>query len=162
MAQGRWWPFQEFMIRGAGAGPVEGVEFRGAAVAHASAEVLEAIETARAILIGPSNPIASIGPILAVSGLSDALRRTTAPVVALSPIVRGAIVKGPTAAFMQWAGQPLSSDGIAAVYEGLIDGLVADEPTASIPALETEVLMDTPEARRSLAERALSFALEVR
>ena len=79
--------------------------------------MLEAIASARAIVIGPSNPVISIGPILAVAG--DARRRSpaaAAPVVAVSPLVRGKVLKGPTAAFMRWAGQPLSSDGIAAVY----------------------------------------------
>jgi LPPG:FO 2-phospho-L-lactate transferase len=72
--------------------------------------------------------------------------------------VRGAVLKGPTAEFMRWAGQPISSDGIAAAYSGLIDGLVADEPTAAIEVLETEVLMDRAEARRRLAEQTIEFA----
>jgi LPPG:FO 2-phospho-L-lactate transferase len=161
MAQGRWWPFQEFMIRARGAGPVQGVDFRGARAAAATPEVQDAIAGARAIIVGPSNPVASIGPILATGGIRDALARALAPVVALSPIVRGEVLKGPTAAFMEWSGQPLSSEGIAAFYEGVIDGLVADEPGGSVPVLETPVLMDTPEARRRIAEQTLRFALEL-
>jgi LPPG:FO 2-phospho-L-lactate transferase len=158
MAQGAWLPFQEFMIRSRGRGPVEGVDFRGARAAPATAEVLEAIAGARAIVIGPSNPVVSIGPILATPGIREALDAAPAPVVAVSPIVRGEVLKGPTAAFMEWAGHPLSSDGIAAAYAGVIDGLVADERAAGLPVLETEVLMDTPERRRRLAERTLRFA----
>lgn len=159
MAQDRWWPFQEFMIKAHGAGPVRDVEFRGARAASATPEVLDAIAAARAVVIGPSNPIASIGPILATGGVRDALTRTEAAVVAISPIVRGEVLKGPTAAFMEWAGQPISAAGVAAVYGDLIDGLVADDHVGGVPVLETEVLMDTPETRRAVAEQALRFAL---
>jgi LPPG:FO 2-phospho-L-lactate transferase len=158
MAGGRWWPFQEFMIRARGQGPIEGVDFRGAASARATPEVLDAIAGASAIVIGPSNPIVSIGPILATPGIEAALQSSKAPVIAVSPLVRGRVLKGPTAAFMQWAGQANSSDGIAAVYRGIINGLVADQPTAAVPVLETDVLMDRSDSRRRLAEQTLDFA----
>jgi len=161
MADGRWWPFQEFMIRTRGEGPVEDVDFRGAANARPSPEVLEAIAAARAIVIGPSNPVISIAPILAVPGIRAAVSDSPAPVVAVSPLVAGAVVKGPTASFMAWAGRPLSSDGIAAHYEGVIDGLVADTRAELVPVLETDVLMDTPSARRRVAEETLRFTLAV-
>jgi LPPG:FO 2-phospho-L-lactate transferase len=159
MAHGRWWPFQEFMITQQGRGPVEDVDFRGARAATATPEVIEAIAAARAIVIGPSNPVVSIGPILALDELAKAIADSAAPVVAVSPLVEGQVVKGPTAVFMQWSGYPLTSDGIAAVYKGVIDGLVADERTEALPVLETDVLMATPDARRDLAERSLGFAL---
>ena len=159
LAHGRWWPFQEFMIRGGGRGPVEGLDFRGARAAAAAPEVLEAIAGARAVVIGPSNPVVSIGPILELEGIRVAVAGSAAPVVAVSPLVRGEVLKGPTAAFMAWAGRPLSSDGIAACYPGLIDGLVADAPAAGLPTLQTDVLMDTPEARRRVAAETLRFAL---
>jgi LPPG:FO 2-phospho-L-lactate transferase len=158
MAQNRWWPFQEFMIRARGEGPIQDVDFRGASTAKATPEVLDAISRARAIVIGPSNPIVSIEPILETGGIREALESTQAPVVAVSPLVRGEVLKGPTAAFMAWAGRALSSDGIAAVYEGVIDGLVADEPTTAVEVLEVEVLMDRAEARRRLAEQTVEFA----
>ena len=158
MAAGRWWPLQEFMIRHRGEGPVEGVDFRHVAAAQATPEVLEAIRDARAIIIGPSNPVISIGPILAVPGLRDALRESRAPIVAVSPLVGGAVLKGPTATCLQWAGHSLDSDGIAAAYAGLIDGLVADERTDAVVTLEREVLLDTPERRREVADAALRFA----
>jgi LPPG:FO 2-phospho-L-lactate transferase len=158
-AQGRRWPFQEFMIKGQSRGPIAEVEFRGSRSALATAEALDAIGKARAILIGPSNPVVSIGPMLAIADLRAALKEASAPVVAVSPIVRGKVLKGPTEAFMDWAGQPLTSTGIAATYAGLIDGLVADEPTDAVPVLETDVLLDSDEARRRTAEDTLRFAL---
>jgi LPPG:FO 2-phospho-L-lactate transferase len=158
MAHGRWWPFQEFMINCRGEGPIEDVDFRGARVAPATPQVLDAIATARAIAIGPSNPIVSIGPILATAGIRQAIEASKAPVIAVSPLVRGQVLKGPTATFMEWAGHPVSSDGVAAAYEGLIDGLVADEHTGAVRILQTEVLMDTPAARAHLAEQTLEFA----
>ncbi|MGZ4195451.1 MAG: 2-phospho-L-lactate transferase [Solirubrobacteraceae bacterium] len=158
LASGRWWPLQEFMIRARGAGPVEDVDYRGAAAAGPSPEVAGAIVAAEAIVIGPSNPIISIGPILATAGMRAAIASSQAPVVAVSPLVGGQVIKGPTAVCMEWAGHPLSSDGIAAVYEGLIAGLVADERTEAIPTLEIDVTLATPEQRRSVAEQTLRFA----
>ena len=157
-AAGRWWPFQEFMIRHRGEGPVEGVELRGADEARPTPEVLDAIASARAIVVGPSNPVISIGPILALEGVREALAAAAAPVVAVSPLVRGAVLKGPTDAFMAWSGQPLDSEGIAAGYDGLIDGLVADERADSVPTLETDVELGDPQARRRVAAETLAFA----
>jgi LPPG:FO 2-phospho-L-lactate transferase len=163
MAADRWWPFQEYMIRAGGAAGiadrVQDVEFHGARAAQPTPEVEEAIATARAIVIGPSNPVISIGPILALPGLAEALRASAAPVVAVSPLVGGEVVKGPTAAFMEYTGLPLSSEGIAAYYDGVIDGLIADERARRVPVLETDVLLSTPEQRRRVAEDALGFAL---
>jgi LPPG:FO 2-phospho-L-lactate transferase len=158
LANGRWWPLQEFMIKARGEGPVEDVDFRGAAAAGPSPEVAEAIAGAQTIVIGPSNPIISIGPILETPGIRDAIAASGAPVVAVSPLVGGQVLKGPTAVFMEWTGQPLSSDGIAAVYDGLIDGLVADERTEAVPALEIDVSLATPQERRAVAEQTLRFA----
>jgi LPPG:FO 2-phospho-L-lactate transferase len=158
LAAGRWWPLQEFMIRHRGAGPVQDVEFRHARAARPTAAVLDAIQRARAIVIGPSNPVISIGPILAVPGIASAIAASAAPVVAVSPLVGGRVLKGPTAACLQWAGRTADSDGIAACYDGLLDGLVADAATVAAPTLTTEVLLDTPARRRSVAEQTLAFA----
>jgi LPPG:FO 2-phospho-L-lactate transferase len=162
LTQDRWWPFQEYMIRAGGAaanaGPVQDVEFRGARAARPTPEVLNAIATAEAIVVGPSNPIISIGPMLAVNGMKKALTEAEAPVVAVSPLVAGEVVKGPTAAFMDFTGLPLTNDGIANYYEDLIDGLVADERTERTRVLQTDVLMATPDARRRVAEETLNFA----
>ena len=159
MAANRWWGLQEFLIRHRGEGPVDAVQFRGAAAAQPPPEALSACEQARAIVIGPSNPVISIGPILAVTPLREAIRRSPAPVVAVSPLVHGKVVKGPTEPFLKWAQQPLTSTGIATLYEGLLDGLVADQRTELLPVLETDVLMDTGAARARVAAETLGFAL---
>lgn len=162
LSHGSWRSFQEFMIKCRAEGPVDGVEFAGAAAATPTPEALEAIAQARAIVIGPSNPVISIGPILAVKGMRDALNAASAKVVAVSPIVRGGVLKPATVPLMQWARQPLNASGIAAYYGDVLDGLVADERTESLPALETDVLMGDADGRRRVAEQALQFALALR
>ena len=157
-ARDRWHSFQEFMIRERAAGPVEGVELRGIEAARPTPEVLDAIAAADAIVIGPSNPVISIGPIFAVPGLSTALQEAGAPVVAVSPLVRGAVLKGPTDVFMEWAGYPLSSSGIAAHYAGRLDGLIADERADGLPTLVVDVEMPDAAGRRRVARDVLGFA----
>jgi LPPG:FO 2-phospho-L-lactate transferase len=165
MSSDRWWPFQEYMIKAGGAaaaaGRVQDVDFRGARAARPTKEVLNALATAQAIVIGPSNPVISIGPILAVNGMREAISGAPAPVVAVSPFVAGEVVKGPTEAFMDYMALPATSDGIAMYYKGLIDGLVADQATDRLPAREIDVLMATPEARRRVADETLKFALSL-
>jgi LPPG:FO 2-phospho-L-lactate transferase len=160
LARGGWAPFQEFMIRQRAEGPVDGVELQGIEAARAPEAVLEAIATARAIVIGPSNPVISIRPILEVPGVAAALRATEAPVVAVSPIVGGEVLKGPTHAFMAWAGLPLSAAGVAGAYAPLIDGIVADEPAdeGDVVALQADTRMDDAAARRRVAAEVLDFA----
>ena len=153
-----WQPFQEFMIRQRAEGIVEGLEFRGAEQAAPSAEALAAIASARAIVIGPSNPLASIAPILAVPGIREAILAAPAPVVAVSPIVGGEVLKGPTAAFMAFAALECSADGVADFYGDLLDGIVADENVARLPALQTDTRMDDAAARARLAGQVLDFA----
>jgi LPPG:FO 2-phospho-L-lactate transferase len=159
-ARGSWHGLQQFLIEEQGKGPVDGVRLIGIEEARPSAEVLEAIAGARAIIIGPSNPVISIGPILELSGLYEALINAPAPVLAVSPIVAGSVLKGPTAEFMKYAGFSLDAAGVAAAYEGLIDGLMTDEPTA-IEGLKVTVastLMDSPQSRRIVARNALAAA----
>ena len=129
-------PLQQFLIRSRGEGPVREVAFKGVPgkdTAQATPEVLAALEQASAVIVGPSNPVISIWPILSVIG--DALGKTPAPVVAVSPIVSGEVLKGPTAAFLEAMRLPRSAAGVAAYYEGLqaglLDGMVADEPIAA-------------------------------
>ena len=153
-----WQPFQEFMIRRRAEGIVEGLEFRGAEQATPSAEALAAIAGARAIVIGPSNPLASIAPILAVPGIREALLAAPAPVLAVSPIVGGEVLKGPTAAFMAFAALECNADGVADFYGELLDGIVADENVARLPALQIDTRMDDAPARARLAEQVLDFA----
>jgi LPPG:FO 2-phospho-L-lactate transferase len=153
-----WRSFQEFMIRQRAEGIVEGLEFRGAEQARPSAEVIAAIERAQAIVIGPSNPLASIAPILAVPGIRDALIAAPAPVLAVSPIVGGAVLKGPTAAFMAFAALECSADGVADFYGELLDGIIADENVSRLPTLQIDTRMDDGAARKQVAEQVLGFA----
>jgi LPPG:FO 2-phospho-L-lactate transferase len=153
-----WRPFQEFMIVDRAAGPIEAVELRGVEEAKPPPEALDAIATADAILIGPSNPIISIGPILAVPGMKEALAASPAPVIAVSPFVGGRAVKGPTDAFMEHAGLERSAQGIVRAYDGVIDGLVADEDADGVPVLVTDTLMADAASRRRLAAAALDHA----
>lgn len=161
MAAGRWWSIQEYLIRCRPPAAVQAVQFAGAGAARATPEVLQAIEAAAAIVIGPSNPVLSIGPILAVAGIRDAIDAARAPVIAVSPIVRGSVLKGPTAEFLRWRGVPVSTAGVATVYAGLIDGLVGDEPADACEMLLTDVLMDGADGRRRLAAASLELATKL-
>ena len=155
----QWTPFQEFMIRDGAAGPIQNTRLRGIDRARPTPESLAAIAAASAIIIGPSNPVISIGPILNVPMMRPALLDSPAPIVAVSPIVGGAVLKGPTEAFMRWAGHAtVDGAAIADCYAGLIDGLVADEAVAGLPVLQTDTLMADAESRRRVAAETLRFA----
>jgi LPPG:FO 2-phospho-L-lactate transferase len=158
-----WRSFQEFMIRQGAVGLVEGLEFRGAEQAAPSPEALAAIAGARAIVIGPSNPLASIAPILAVPGIREALAAADTPVVAVSPIVGGEVLKGPTASFMAFAALECSAKGVADFYGDLLHGIVADESLPELAApelatLEIDTRMSDPPSRARVAEQVLAFA----
>ncbi len=163
-SSGGWCSFQEFMIREQAAGMIEGLEFRGAERATPSPEVLAAIAGARAIVIGPSNPLASIAPILAVPGVREALSAADAPVVAVSPIVGGEVLKGPTAAFMAFAALECNAKGVADFYGELLDGLVSDEPSpeGGPPSLRIDTRMADAPARARVAQQVLEFADSLR
>jgi LPPG:FO 2-phospho-L-lactate transferase len=152
--------FQEYMIVDGASAAIESVELRGLEDARPTADVLAALGEADAIVIGPSNPVVSIGPILALPGMRDALAAASAPVVAVSPWVGGRALKGPTDMFCAHAGITRGPRGVAQVYAGVIDAMVSDEglDDSPVPLLETNTLMDTPAARRALAERTLDFA----
>jgi LPPG:FO 2-phospho-L-lactate transferase len=157
-ARGSTLAFQEFMIAARAEGPIEAVKLAGVAAARPTPEALAAIAEADAIVIGPSNPVASIGPILALAGMKEALAAAPAPVVGVSPFVGGAVLKGPTAAFCAYAGIEPRAAGLLEAYPGVLDAVVADEPVSGVPALEVPTLMDTPARRREVATRTLEFA----
>jgi LPPG:FO 2-phospho-L-lactate transferase len=156
-------PFQDFMIRRQAQGNIESVHFAGVQDARPTSKILDAISTADAIIIGPSNPAISIGPILAVPGMAEAIGQAKAPTVVVSPLVDGSVIKGPTEAFMEAAGVELSPGGIASHYREMevCDGLVADSGCEDIPCLVTNVLMDSLESKERLAGETLAFALEI-
>jgi LPPG:FO 2-phospho-L-lactate transferase len=162
LSDGRAVPFQEFMIVERAEAPIDGVELRSVDAARPTPEVLGALAEADAIVIGPSNPVISIGPILAVPGMREAVRDAPAPVVAVSPFVGGRTLKGPTDRFCAQAGIETSAAGVARAYGELVDGVVADEPVDDLPALLTDTLMDTPKARRRIAEETLALARTLR
>jgi LPPG:FO 2-phospho-L-lactate transferase len=141
---------------------VEGVELRGLDRARPSDAVLQTVAEADAIVIGPSNPVISIGPILALPGMREALHGAPAPVVAVSPFVGGRAVKGPTESFCERAGMETSAAGIARAYSDVIDGVVADESSNGTPGLVTDTLMETLEDRARLAREVLDFTTSLR
>jgi LPPG:FO 2-phospho-L-lactate transferase len=162
---GEWRHFQEYLIKQRSGPELEGMELRGLESAGLTTEIRRALEAAEVVLIGPSNPIASIGPILALPGMKDALRAVDAPVVAVSPLVGGRSLKGPTERFMRWAGLELNDGGIVAHYAGLVNGLVADRGTptgraslAGVVLHETDTMMADAAGRAKLAEETLQFA----
>jgi LPPG:FO 2-phospho-L-lactate transferase len=154
---------QEYLILDGGQPQVLGVQLQGIEAAEATPEVLEALRDAEVIVLGPSNPVISIGPILAVPGIREAIAASPAPVVAVSPYVAGAVVKGPTDRFMEGIGRPTTAAGVASLYTGLIDAMVVDEgdpdpPPAEIPTLTARTLMEGAAGRARLARIVLDYA----
>ena len=126
--------FQDYFVARRQQDDVLGVVFTGADQARPSQPVLQAIADAELIVFCPSNPIVSIGPILAVPGLRQALADTAAPIVAVSPIVGGKAIKGPADRMLGTLGHEVSAAGVAAIYAGLIDGIVIDEQDQDLAA----------------------------
>jgi LPPG:FO 2-phospho-L-lactate transferase len=152
---------QEFMIRRRAEGPITEVRIAAERPASVTPEVRAALDGAQAVIVGPSNPVISIWPILTAIG--EQLAQVAAPVVCVSPVVAGTIVKGPTAACLEAYRQPLSAAGVLGFYEqvapGLLDGMICDEPLQSgLPCAMADMLMEGPAGRARLAEQALAFA----
>ncbi|MEX2447190.1 MAG: 2-phospho-L-lactate transferase CofD family protein, partial [Solirubrobacterales bacterium] len=145
---------------------VQGVELEGIEGAEPTPEALAAIAAAEAIVIGPSNPVISIGPILALPGMREAIAASGAPVLAVSPFVAGKVVKGPTDRFLAALGRPATAAGVASLYAGLIDAIVVDEddpgpPPQGVATLAAPTLMDSGAARARLARIVLDYAAEL-
>ena len=118
--------FEEYFVQRWFQDPVNSVRFDGAADAEPAPGVIDAIMSASVVLLAPSNPVTSIGPILAVPGIREALRKTQAPIAAVSPIVGGAAVSGPAGILMAAQGLPVSIAGVAQTYQDFLDTLIAD------------------------------------
>ena len=160
LCEGSWRGLQEYLILDGGRPEVEGIELDGIADSSPTPEILEALSAADLIVIGPSNPVISIGPILAVPGMRDAISAVPAPVVAVSPYVAGKVVKGPTDNFMRALDRPTTAAGVATLYEGLIDAIVLDAgdpdpPPAGLRCFSTPTLMHSTESRASVARAVL-------
>ncbi|HWV11684.1 MAG TPA: 2-phospho-L-lactate transferase [Sphingobium sp.] len=157
-------PFQRYFVERRCAPQVQAIRFDGAERAEAAAGVIEAITdpATKAILIAPSNPWLSVDPILAVPAIRQALADAKAPIVAVSPIVGGQAVKGPTAKLMGELGLSVTNESIAAHYAGIIDALLVDERDdasgLTIPHAIADTLMKTLADRERVARAALALA----
>lgn len=167
MSGGMWRGLQEYLIIEGGSTEVEGVELEGIAEAGPTAEVLAAVDAADLIVIGPSNPVISIGPILAVPGIREAIITAEAPVIAVSPYVAGKVIKGPTDLFMKAINRPSTAAGVATLYQGVIDALVCDSgdpdpPPEDVRCFSTGTLMHSAESRAMVARAVLKVSEKLR
>ncbi|NJM08766.1 2-phospho-L-lactate transferase [Candidatus Gracilibacteria bacterium] len=162
--------FEEYFVQRRAADEVLAVRSVGIAEARPAPGVLEAIVEAEAILLAPSNPIVSIGPIIGIPGVRAALRETSAPIVAVSPIVGGAAIKGPAVPLMRASGVEPTALGIAGHYADFLDVLVIDTVDAALaPAIEalgvravvTDTIMHGAAEKAALARVALAAARAV-
>ncbi len=148
--------FQEYFVRRGQKDEVLGVELRGIEDARPTEAVLGTVAAADAVVFCPSNPVVSVGPILALPGMRDALAASSAPKVAVSPIVGGRALKGPADRMLASLGHEVSAAGVAAMYEGLVDAMVVDRvdegERAGIESLGMRVLV-TDSVMRDAADR---------
>ena len=155
-------PFQTWFVARGHRDEVDAVRYEGADAARPAPGLLDALDAADLILFAPSNPYVSIGPILAVAGIEDALRRRTAPTVAVSPLIGGRAVKGPADRMLARLAGGTTPGHVASCYGDLIDVLVVDEADArdvenlAVRPVVTKTLMSDREARRRLAEAVLA------
>lgn len=162
---GRSLALQEYMVRERAAPEVESIAFEGVDRAHPAPGVIGALEQATAIVLAPSNPFVSVGPILAVPGVRKAILESSAPCVAVSPIIGGYAVKGPAADMLRSLGHEVSALGVARIYQGLVDVMVIDTEDAALqPEIETlgmrcvvtQTLMSNDDRKRALARDVLA------
>ncbi len=160
--------FQEYFVRRGQRDEVLGVELRGIESARPTGAVLAAINGADAIVLCPSNPVVSVGPILALPGVREALARSSAPKVAVSPIVGGRALKGPADKMLASLGHEVSATGVARIYEDLVDGIIVDGidegerdgiGTLGMSVLVTDSVMRNAADRARLASETLEFGL---
>jgi len=158
--------FQDYFVRRRQRDEVLGVRLRGIENARATGAVSEAVAAADAVVFCPSNPVVSIGPLLAVPGVREALAATRAPKVAVSPIVGGRALKGPADRMLRTLGHEVSALGVARMYEGLLDGFVFDRSdeqqadaisTLGMRPLVTDAVMRDGPDRERLAREVLGF-----
>ncbi|WP_369919806.1 2-phospho-L-lactate transferase [Marinomonas polaris] len=163
-----WLSFQEFFVREHCQSDVLDIEYQGIANAKPTPEALEQIANSDLIIIAPSNPIVSIGAILAVAEIQQAVEKSGAYVIAVSPLIGGKTVKGPADKMLESAGKSIDSNGIYDCYSSFLHGMVIDDvdqqDTAWLQAqgldvLVTPTLMKTPEEKTALLTQVVEFAL---
>lgn len=159
--------FQEYFVKRKFEDEVEDVSYEGASTALPAAGVAESIEKSDAVILCPSNPILSIGPILAIPGIRTALAKTKAKILGISPIVGGRSIKGPLDRIMRHLGLDVSPYGVAQLYKGLLRGFVIDHVDKTVTSkinslgmkvISTQTIMDSANARSKLAEDTLKLA----
>ena len=165
---GGWLSFQEYFVAQRCEPVVEALDYQGCDAARPCAHVVETLRdpALRAVIIGPSNPLLSIEPMLAMPTLREELRRCGAPVIAVSPIIGGAAVKGPAAKMLQELGRPIDGLEAARRYADVIDGYVLDQRDAhlapaapvGVQVVATNILMTSLESKTRLARECLAFA----
>jgi LPPG:FO 2-phospho-L-lactate transferase len=164
-------PFQEYFVRRRARDAVARLSYRGLRAARPAPGVLEAIRGADLLLLPPSNPFTSIRPILRVAGVERALRQRRAPLVAVSPVAAGRAVRGPLGGMLRAAGYPVSPVSMAAVYRGLVDGMVIDSADAEqgeeleragISVVAADIRMDTMPRSVMIARKTLELGRRLR
>jgi LPPG:FO 2-phospho-L-lactate transferase len=164
---GDWVHFEEYFVKRQCRDEVLGVDFAGSATAKAAPGVLDAVSDAQMVVVCPSNPIVSIGTILSVGGVRDALRRTNAKVVAVSPIVAGLPIKGPADKLLRGLGFEVSAFGVAELYSDFLDTIVIDSKDAEqqrrierlgVEVKVTNTVMRCVEDKVALAQTVLECA----
>jgi len=163
---GGWIDFQDYFVRRRQQDDVIGVSFVGIEEAHPTPAALEAVQRAEMIVLAPSNPIVSIGPILAIDEFHRAISDRTAPAIAISPLIGGKALKGPADKMMETLGHESTAVGVARLYEGLIDGFVIDHVDAGqaaeieelgIAVFVTDAIMHDVADRGRLAREVVTF-----
>jgi len=162
--------FQEYFVKRGARDRALGLRYAGAEEACLTSEVRRAIEQAEMVVICPSNPLLSVEPILSIPGMRIKLTTTTAPCVAISPIIGGKAVRGPAAKLLLELGHEATALGVARHYRGLLNGFVLDREDAALEGevrdlgqatMVTETLMTTERTKIRLAERVLAFGEEL-
>ncbi|MCS6785101.1 MAG: 2-phospho-L-lactate transferase CofD family protein, partial [Candidatus Caldarchaeum sp.] len=161
-----WMPFQTYFVKFLHKPKIIGVKYEGVEKAKPTEQVVQSIKDAKYLLICPSNPVVSVGPILALQGVRDLIRRFDGPVLAVSPIVGGRALRGPAAEMMEALGYEASPVGIASFYRDFLDFLVVDEAdrkhveevkALGVKPFVTQTVMNSLEDRISLAQFCLKI-----
>jgi len=165
-----WQDFQSYFVKNGCQEEILEVDLIGIEQAQATDEVLTTIAEADFIIIAPSNPIVSISPILAIPGIEEALHKTSAPVIAVSPIINGRAIRGPADKMMNAAGYSSDVIGVAQCYQGVIDGIVIDNADQHfVPQLKeknlqvmvTNTLMNNRESKIELVNGIVEHMTQV-